>query len=101
MAEVVEAILRLMACEAAVGRVFNIGSDRPVTILDLAHRVVRQVDPNLPIEFQSYMDAYGHHFEDCRHRLPNLTRLRETIGFAPETDLDAIIGEVIVSRRGP
>lgn len=99
VAEVVEAILRLMACEAAVGRVFNIGSDRPVTILDLARRVARQVDPNLPIEFQSYMDAYGHHFEDCRHRLPDLTRLRETIGFAPATDLDAIIGEVITSRR--
>lgn len=97
--EVVEAILRLMDCEAAVGQVFNIGSDRPVTILDLAQRVVRQVDPHLEIVFQSYTDAYGRQFEDCRHRVPVLTRLRETIGFAPAGDLDAMIEEVIRWRR--
>ncbi len=100
VAEVVQAILRLMDCDTAVGHVFNIGSDRPVTILDLAERVIRQVDPALKIEFQSYTEAYGRNFEDCRHRLPDLTRLRETIGFAPQTDLDAIIAEVIAWRRG-
>ncbi|MDY0165178.1 MAG: GDP-mannose 4,6-dehydratase [Thermoguttaceae bacterium] len=100
VAEVVEAILRLMDCEAAVGRIFNIGSDQPVTILELARRVIRQVDPQLKIEFQSYAEAYGKHFEDCRHRVPDLTRLREAIGFAPQGDLDATIDEIVAWRRG-
>ncbi len=100
VAEVVEAILGLMGCEAAIGRVFNIGSDRPVTILDLARRVIRQVDPRLGIEFQSYTDAYGRQFEDCRHRVPDPTRLRDTVGFTPGGDLDAMIEEVIAWRRG-
>ncbi len=99
VAEVVEAILRLMDCEAAVGRVFNIGSDRPATILDLARRVIRQVDARLEIVFQSYTEAYGRQFEDCRHRVPVLTRLREAIGFAPAGELDAMIEEVIRWRR--
>ncbi len=100
VAEVVEAIVRLMDCDAAVGQVFNIGSDQPVTILDLARRVIRQVDPNLAVVFQSYLDAYGRQFEDCRHRVPDLTRLREAVGFAPGGDLDAMIEEVVAWRRG-
>lgn len=100
VAEVVEAILRLMNCQAAVGRVLNIGSDQPVTILELARRVIRKVNPQLPIEFQSYGEAYGKQFEDCRHRVPDLSRLREAIGFAPHGDLDAVIEEVIAWQRG-
>ena len=47
-------ILALMACPAAVGGVFNIGSDQPVSILELARRVIAAVDPSLAIEFVSY-----------------------------------------------
>ncbi len=100
VAEVVEAIVRLMGCDAAVGHVFNIGSDQPVTILDLARRVIRQVDPTLSVVFQSYLAAYGRKFEDCRHRVPDLTRLREAVDFAPGADLDAMIEEVVAWRRG-
>jgi len=97
---VVETILRLMESDEAVGRVFNIGSDKPVTILDLAHRVIQQVNPKLKIKFQSYADAYGRQFEDCRHRVPDLSRLRNTIGQVAHSDLDTIIREVIAWRHG-
>ena len=40
VSDVVRMILALMDCPAAVGGVFNIGSDQPVSILDLARRVV-------------------------------------------------------------
>ena len=45
VSDVVRAVLALMDCSAAVGRVFNIGSDQPVSILELAQRVIRAVDP--------------------------------------------------------
>ena len=70
--DVVRAVLALMESPQAVGRVFNIGSDQPVSILELAQRVTRAVDPALPIEFISYAAAYGHDFEDCRRRVPDL-----------------------------
>ncbi|MFW6124708.1 MAG: NAD-dependent epimerase/dehydratase family protein [Pirellulales bacterium] len=100
VAEVVEATLRLMRCDAAAGQVVNIGSDRPLTILDLARRVIDQIDPAVPIEFQSYAEAYGPDFEDCRCRLPELNRLRGLIGFAPTRPLEEIIAEVVAERRG-
>jgi len=97
--DVIAAVLALMECPEAPGRVFNIGSDQPVSILDLAHKVIAAVDPQLKIEFQSYADAYSENFEDCRRRVPDLTRLRQTIDYRPRYDLDAVIGEVIAWKR--
>ena len=98
VSDVVRAVLELMGTPMAVGRVFNIGSDRPVRILDLARRVVRQVDPNLEICFQSYAEAYPADFEDVRSRVPDLTRLRETIDYRPQFELDQIIAQVLAHQ---
>jgi UDP-glucose 4-epimerase len=84
---------------AAGGRVFNIGSDQPVTILDLAKRVIELARSTSTVEFQSYAQAYDADFEDIRHRVPDLTRLRTTIGYQPTFDLDGIISDVIASKR--
>jgi UDP-glucose 4-epimerase len=99
VSDVVRAILGLMDLPEAAGRVFNIGSDRPVSILELARRVIAAVDPSLSIEFVSYADAYSKDFEDCRRRVPDLSRLREAIGFEPRHDLDACIREVVAWKR--
>jgi len=99
VADVVAAVLALMDTPAAVGQVFNVGSDQPVTILDLAQRVAAAVDPGLPIRFVSYAEAYSSDFEDCRRRVPDLSRLCATIGYRPQYDLDATIAETIAWRR--
>jgi UDP-glucose 4-epimerase len=99
VADVVRTILALVQQPAAVGRVFNIGSDRPITILELAQRVIAAVDPRLAIRFQSYAEAYSPDFEDCRRRVPDLARLRSVVDFRPRYDLDEIIREVLAWRR--
>jgi UDP-glucose 4-epimerase len=97
--DVIKTVIELMAEPDAVGRVFNIGSDCPVSILELAERVVRIADSKSPIDFQSYTDAYDSDFEDVRRRVPNLARLRSTIDHQPAYDLDAIIRELVVAGR--
>ncbi len=97
--DVVTAVLSLMGEEAALGRVFNIGSDQPISILDLARKVVAAVGSESPIEFQSYADAYDKDFEDVRRRVPDLTRLHETISHRNRSDLDATIRAVIQWKR--
>ena len=97
--DIVRAVLGLMAEPQAVGRVLNIGSDQPVSILQLAQRVVEAVDPAVAIEFISYAAAYGDDFEDCRRRVPDLTRLRSTIDWQPERALDDVIREVVQWKR--
>jgi UDP-glucose 4-epimerase len=92
--DVVHAVATLVDTEAAAGRVYNIGSDVPVSILELAERVIARVNPQAGIEFQSYAEAYDESFEDIRRRVPDLTRIRDAIGYAPSKDLDAIIDAV-------
>jgi UDP-glucose 4-epimerase len=97
--DILDAVLALMAMPQAAGRVYNIGSDRPVCIHELARKVIARVDPNIPIEFQSYAEAYSNTFEDCRSRVPDLSRLKETIAFTPKYDLEQVIDEVIAHKR--
>jgi len=97
--EVVRAVAMLTGCVAAHGQVVNIGSDRPVEILGLAEEVIRQVDPAVPIEFQTYTDAYGPDFEDVRRRVPRLDRLKTLVGLTPERPLSEIVAEVVAERR--
>ena len=99
VSDVVRMILALMDCPAAVGGVVNIGSDQPVSILDLARRVIAAVDPSLAIEFISYARAYGEDFEDCRRRVPDLTKLRKLTGLRAQYGLDDIIRELVAWKR--
>ena len=100
VADVVRSVVELMATDAAVAGVFNIGSDEPITIHALAERVVNAANPGLTIDFQSYQQAYDdEQFEDVRARVPDLTRLREAIRFRPEYDLDNVIRDVIAYTR--
>ncbi len=97
--EVVEAVVRLMETPAAVGRVFNIGSDQPVSIRELAREVIQRVDPRVSLKFLPYAEAYGADFEDVRRRVPDLTRLEQTLGFKPRLSLGEILDDIIRHKR--
>ncbi|MEN6458538.1 MAG: GDP-mannose 4,6-dehydratase [Thermoguttaceae bacterium] len=105
VSDIVRMILALVACPEAVGGVCNIGSDQPVSILELAERVVRAVErenggQSPRIEFQTYAEAYGDDFEDCRRRVPDLGKLRRLVGIQAQWNLDEIIRELVAWRRG-
>ncbi len=94
VADVVSAVVRLMSTAEAFGKIYNIGSDNPISILEMAKRVVQIVNPDASIEFQSYAQAYDEDFEDIRRRVPDLTRIRNAIGYEPTYALDDIIRDV-------
>ena len=95
VADVIRAITGLMESPATIGRVFNIGSDQPISILQLAERVIALTKSSSKVEFQSYHDAYDADFEDIRRRVPDLTRIRTTIGWQAKLSLDDIIRDCL------
>jgi UDP-glucose 4-epimerase len=95
VSDVISAALALMDQPRAVGLVTNVGSDQPVTIETLARQVVAAVNPALRIEYQSYRDAYGEGFEECAHRVPDLSRLKSLVGIRPQVTLDAIVRQCV------
>lgn len=98
VADVIDAVVKLLETPAAHGKVFNIGSDTPISILSLAQGVRDIVNPSAEIRFQSYAEAYDEDFEDIRRRVPDLTRIRSTIGYQPRFGLTQIIQDVWQSQ---
>jgi len=92
--DVTQAITKLMETQDAFGKVINIGSDNPISILDLAKRVIEICGSTSNIEFQTYTEAYDESFEDIRRRVPDLTRIRNMIGDPNRHDIDQIINDV-------
>ncbi len=94
VSDVVHAVTTLMQSTDCFGRIYNIGSDTPVSILDMAKKVIELVNPKASIEFQSYAQAYDEDFEDIRRRVPDLTRLKSAIEYEPRYSLEKIIKSV-------
>lgn len=97
--DVVEALTRLPAVEAAAGKVINIGSQEEVTIRDLARHVLRISGSESRIVQVPYEDAYGAGFDDMPKRVPDLERARVLIGWSPKYRLEEIVTDVVNYHR--
>jgi len=99
--DAVAAFVALGASEAAVGQVVNIGASEEITVLELAHRVLRAVgaDPDGRLRMVPYQQAYDGDFEDVARRVPDSSRLTALTGWRPKRSLDQIIADVIEDQR--
>jgi len=95
VSDVVGALIRLIESRKAVGEVYNIGSDREVTILELAQRVKSLTGSDSGIVFVPYDQAYEEGFEDMLRRVPDLSKIHNLIDYQPTFDLDEILKSVI------
>jgi len=102
--DVVGALVRLAQLPAAENLVFNIGSDEEVSINQLAQVVKAVTGSSSPLQYVSYEQAYSKDFEDMPRRVPDLTRIRAAIGYAPTKKLREIVEEVassVTASAGP
>ena len=97
--DVVRALPALLRLPSAHGGVFNIGSDRSISIRALAELVVRELGSSSSIVHVPYAQAYERGFEDLQKRVPDLARVREAIGFAPERALEQTIRDLAGAHR--
>jgi UDP-glucose 4-epimerase len=97
--DTIEAILRLLGKERAVGEVFNIGTDQEISIEGLAHFVKQRTKSQSPVIFVPYDQAYEPGFEDMPRRIPSLEKLEKLTGFRPRTSLDEIVDRVIAFEQ--
>ncbi len=93
--DTVEAVLRLVGSDSAIGEVVNIGTDEEISIQDLAHRVKERTSSSSPIRYVPYDQAYEQGFEDMQRRVPSLEKLERLVSFRPATPLNEIIDRVV------
>ncbi|MGB9691163.1 MAG: GDP-mannose 4,6-dehydratase, partial [Candidatus Sumerlaeaceae bacterium] len=92
--DVVEAMIELMETPAAAGQVFNVGNDREISIRELARLVIERTGSSSTIEFIPFEKAYDENFEDLQRRVPDLTKVRALIGYAPKVSIEEILDKV-------
>lgn len=97
--DLIDAITKLVNCDKAIGKVYNIGSDEEIAIKALADKIIEITGSKSKKEFVSYEQAYGRPIEDMMRRKPSLERIKEVIGWQPKTSLDKILSEIIEYER--
>jgi UDP-glucose 4-epimerase len=98
--DAVDAILLLAESSAAVGQVFNVGSIDSVTINGLAEIVTEMVEKRIGsngsfVRHRDPADIFGTGYEDIRCRIPDISKIREHIGWQPTRSIVEILDECI------
>ena len=99
VADVTEAVVKLMEHPGAVGQVINIGSTQEVTMNQLAKMVLALTGSRSEIVYVPYAQAYAPGFEDMRRRVPSLNKIQKLIGYLPKYSLEQILKRVIAYER--
>ncbi len=91
----VDLLLALEAGRLEAGLAFNVGRDEPVSMLELAQRVLSMVGRPDQLEVISGEEAFGEGFEEIPYRVPNVDAIREAIGFEARIDLNEGLKRVL------
>jgi UDP-glucose 4-epimerase len=97
--DVVAGLMRLPRVPSAAGKVVNLGSQEEVSIRALAQRVRDVLRSDSEIVYIPYEEAYGPGFDDMRRRIPDLTRAKDLMRWAPKHTIEDIILEVAAHMR--
>jgi UDP-glucose 4-epimerase len=97
--DVIEAIVSLVECKEAAGKVYNIGTNEEITIEGLADKIIEMTGSKSKKEFVPYSVAYGRPIEDMMRRVPSLERIKEMTGWEPKTSLCEMLEAVIESFK--
>jgi len=97
--DIVKALIKLPETPAAVGQVINLGNGEPVTIRELAERIVRLTNSKSDLRLVSYEQAYGRPFDDMLERVPDLSKARRLLDYQPAHTLEQTLREIIEYER--
>jgi UDP-glucose 4-epimerase len=92
--DAVQAIATMAATDATIGEVFNVGGSGEITIKALAEKVINTTKSQSVITYTPYSDAYLAGFEDIQRRVPDISKIKQAIGWSPTKDLEAIIRDI-------
>jgi UDP-glucose 4-epimerase len=93
--DVVSGLLKLVNEPKAIGEVFNVGNGAEVSIRDLAYAVKAVTGSSSPIQFVPYTQVFDDSFEDMPRRVPDISKIRRVVGYAPTVNLPEIIDRVV------
>jgi len=97
--DVARAVADLLREPRAEGQIFNIGGEREISMLDLAHLVRSMTGSNSRIVMVPLNEAYMEGFEDMQRRVPDIQKLKNYISYQNSLSLEEIIDRVIAFEK--
>ena len=92
--DAVRALLLVIDSDKAIGQVFNIGNNQQISIMELAKKVIEITGSTSTIEKIAYEKAYPEGFEDMQRRVPDISKIKQVLGWSPEIKLEQIIKDI-------
>jgi UDP-glucose 4-epimerase len=92
--DAIEALLALVGTDKTINEVFNVGGTGEITIKELADAVIKETSSQSSIEFIPYEKAYAPGFEDMQRRVPDISKIKQDLNWAPKKNLSQIISDV-------
>lgn len=92
--DAVRALLLVMDSDKSVGEVFNVGNNKQISIMELAKKVIALTGSSSSIEKIAYEKAYPEGFEDMQRRVPDISKIKQVLGWTPEINLEQIIKDI-------
>jgi len=92
--DAVQALATIAETDSTIGGVFNVGGSGEVSIKQLAEKVIAMTKSESVITYTQYSDAYPAGFEDIQRRVPDISKIKQAISWAPAKDLDTIIKDI-------
>jgi len=86
--DAVNAVISAADSKKAEGEILNIGSNKEITILELAETMKKVGGFSSPIDLIPYKKVYGKSYEDVRRRVPDVSKARKLLGWEATTPLD-------------
>ena len=94
VSDAVRAILKLAQCDSAIGEVYNVGGIGETSIKNLAEKIIERTSSKSSISYTPYDQAYPAGYEDMQRRVPDITKIKNAIGWEPVKTLNDIIDDV-------
>jgi UDP-glucose 4-epimerase len=99
VADAVRAILTIAKTDSTIGDVYNIGGVGETTIKQLADAIIERTNSTSTITYTPYDQAYTAGYEDMQRRMPDITKIKNAIGWSPQNTLDSIIADVVADLK--
>ena len=97
--DVVEALILLMDNPKSVGQAFNIGSTNEISISELAKKVIELTNSSSKINYKKHSEVFGNNFEEPSRRVPDISKIKDFVGWQPSTSLEKVILEIADDLR--
>jgi len=99
VSDAIKALLLVIDSDKAIGQVFNVGNNQQISIMDLAKKVIEITGSKSEIKKIPYSEAYPAGFEDMQRRVPDISKIRNVLGWSPEIGLEQIIRDIADFHR--